>query len=310
MACHLLGTLKGRGGVRVLTYSPYLLEYDHVYGNWWLAIGSDCWLITWCWTCLSIDRCSFYYSLEYILSAWTYFMWVQKLQSSFGEESLEAFGLLRSSRAIRAAGGLLGWALYAACSHPIYIVLHALVLSISFVPQYWFPMWIWAVHSDIIFEKFNRTVGVSIEQTFRKSYNLRIHVIACYAFVNLLMSPNPWRFQRNSFIHFKSTFWLILLVYSVFTSCLDVRLICKNMMSLNILNECMEFVSFSLLSHWSYCAFQHVCGRYVQETQKLVNEEIPLQKPSYYSIMDTMHMDDTVRSHLEVTSRLIFKQQS
>lgn len=40
--------------------------------------------------------------------------------------------------------------------------------------------------------------------------------------------------------------------------------------------------------------------RYVQETQKLSNEEIPLQKPSYYSTLDTMHMDDTVRNHLEV----------
>lgn len=38
MACHLLGTLKGRGGVRVLINSPYLLEYGHVYGNWWLAL--------------------------------------------------------------------------------------------------------------------------------------------------------------------------------------------------------------------------------------------------------------------------------
>ena len=49
MACfHHLGTLNGSGGVRVLTCSPYLLEYGHIYGNWWLAIGSDCWLITCC----------------------------------------------------------------------------------------------------------------------------------------------------------------------------------------------------------------------------------------------------------------------
>lgn len=106
-----------------------------------------------------------------------------------------------------------------------------------------------------------------------------------------------------------SLFWLILLVYAVFTSCLDVRTNLQEYDVSNILDECMEFVSFSLSNHWSYRAFQHVCVRYVQETQKLVNEEIPLQKPSYYSVMDTMHMDDTVRSHLEVTPRSIFKLQ-
>ncbi|XP_024402182.1 uncharacterized protein [Physcomitrium patens] len=44
---------------------------------------------------------------------------------------------------------------------------------------------------------------------------------------------------------------------------------------------------------------------YIQETQKLSNEEIPLQSPSFYSTLDTMHMDDTVRKHLELlkTSR-------
>jgi len=46
--------------------------------------------------------------------------------------------------------------------------------------------------------------------------------------------------------------------------------------------------------------YVHCADRYVQETQKLSNEEIPLQKPSYYSTLDTMHMDDTVRNHLEV----------
>lgn len=80
-------------------------------------------------------------------------------------------------------------------------------------------MWIWAIHSDFIFEIFNRTVGVSTEQTFRKSYDLPILVIACYAYVNLLKSSNPWCFQRNSCIHFSG----FLLVYAVFTSCLDVR---------------------------------------------------------------------------------------
>lgn len=50
----------------------------------------------------------------------------------------------------------------------------------------------------------------------------------------------------------------------------------------------------------------HDADRYIQETQKLSNEEIPLQSPSFYSTLDTMHMDDTVRKHLEASSHLIF----
>lgn len=308
MACHLLGTLKGRGGVRVLINSPYLLEYGHVYGNWWLALVV---IVGW-----SLDVKHVYLLIDVLFtilwntfSAWTYFIWVQKLQSSFGEESLEAFGLLRSSRAIRAAGGLLGWALYAACSHPVYIVLHALVLSISFVPQYWFQC-----ESEpfiqISFMK-NLTGWLGCQQN-KLSGSPMIHPFLSSHVMHMWISSSLLIPDVSS-----ATLLFTLSPHSglfyLFTQCLLVvwawELVCKNMMSLNILNECMEFVSFSLLDHWSYCAFQHVCVRYVQETQKLVNEEIPLQKPSYYSVMDTMHMDDTVRSHLEVTPRSIFKQQ-
>ncbi|BBN06992.1 DNA polymerase III subunit epsilon [Marchantia polymorpha subsp. ruderalis] len=41
---------------------------------------------------------------------------------------------------------------------------------------------------------------------------------------------------------------------------------------------------------------------YVEETQQMTSEDIPLQKLKYFSATDSMHLSETVRKHLELTS--------
>lgn len=49
-----------------------------------------------------------YGTYVYLVVLYLLYVDLQRLHATFGDESLEAFGLLRSHHAIRAAGGLLG----------------------------------------------------------------------------------------------------------------------------------------------------------------------------------------------------------